>query len=198
MAEIYSSHSTWYTVERPGYQGKKKDAQIAHWNQCYGEGNWRIAWELNSGLVQNYEQIFYNFYVPGYVKYFLQYPDEAHFLTTNFSYAYDKDMISKDEAFDPHALYDKPGKPNQFHNVALNLALEYYLGLPFRGNIPIQVREGKPDTDPITWPQGWRWSPGRIDAVRQDLIPKNDIKGWWSPGTIEDVYQTAKVLQIRR
>ena len=190
-------HQLWQTVERPGYQGKKKDEQIQRWNTDYGEGNWRIAWELKNRLTFNYEQVFYNFYVPGYMKHFLEHPEEAEMLTTQFSYAYDKDLISKTDAFDPYALFNKPGRPNQFHNVALNIALEWYMGMPFQGDRPIQVREGKPGTDVSEWPEGWQWSPGRIDAVRQDLIPENNIEGWWRPGTIEDVYQTAKVVQIK-
>lgn len=188
----------WQTVLRPGYQGKAKDEQVATWNERYGKENWRMAWELRSGVLFSYDEMFYSIYVPGYVKYFLDHPDEAAELTDHFAYAIDKDMISRYEAFDHRALYDKPGRPNQFHNVALNIALEYYLGLPFQGSQPIQVREGKPGSDPSTWPKGWYWSPGRIDAVRQDLIPQTDIKGWWQPGTIEDVYQTAKVLQVRK
>ena len=84
-------------------------------------------------------------------------------------------MVSKEEAFSPYAKYDKPGTVNQFHNVALNIALEERLGRPFTGSRPIQVREGKPGTDPATWPEGWRWSPGRIAAAHPELIPEEVI-----------------------
>lgn len=188
----------WEVVERPGFQGKQKDAQIARWDTEYGEGNWRIVWELANGETMDYDNVFWKVYVPGYVKHFLFNPDEALHLTVNFSYAYDKDLITREEAFDPHALYNKPGRPNQFHNVALNIALEWYLGLPFSGGKPIKVREGEPSTLVEEWPEGWKWSPGRIPAVRQDLIPDNDIEGWWKKGTIEDLYQTAKVIQVKR
>lgn len=197
MTKKFESQPMWLTVARPGYQGKKKDEQTSRWNADYGEGEWRIAWELQNGVICNYDQIFYNFYVAGYVQHFLENLDEASQLTANYSYTYDKDVVPRSEAFDPHALYDKPGRPNQFHNVALNIALEYYLGLPFKGQLPLQVREGKPGSDPSTWPQGWRWSPGRISAVRQDLIPHHDTTGWWQKGSIEDLYQTAKVFQVK-
>ncbi len=197
MTEIVKPKPGWQVVERPGFQGKKKDEQVARWNQQYGEGNWRMAWQLRNGEIYRYEQIFYNFYVAGYVRHFLDHPDEADLLTRQFSFAYDKDLITRQQAFDPYALYNRPHKPNQFHNIALNIALELFLGIPFRGVLPIQVREGKPGTPKEEWPAGWRWSPGRIMAVRQDLIPQNDIQGWWQPGSIEDVYQAAKVVQVR-
>lgn len=198
MKEHITPQTLWQTIERPGYQGKKKEEHVARWNSTYGEGNWRMAWQLKNGEICTYQDIFYNFYVAGYARHFLDHPEEADFLTAHFSYTYDKDWITREEAFDPFALYDKPGRPNQFHNVALNIAIESFVGQPFSGSVPLQVREGKPGTDPSEWPAGWRWSPSRIMAVRQDLIPQNEIHGWWQPGSIEDVYQTAKVLQVRR
>lgn len=188
----------WETVGRPGYQGKSKDEQIAGWNKMYGEGNWRLAWQLADGeIITSYERIFWH-YVRSYAQYFEDNLDEALYLTSHFSYAYDKDLISKEEAFDPFALYQKPGRPNQFHNVALNYALEYIHGLEFTGPEPIQVREGKPNTDPETWPAGWRWSPGRIPSISPELIPEPSISSWWQPGSIEDLYQSAKILQIKK
>ncbi len=192
-----SENINWKIVERPGYQGKSRDGQIARWNAKYGEKAWEIAWELRNGQMCRFEDMFYRFYVPGYVQHFLRHPSEALYLSRSFSYAIDKDPVSYTDAFDPFALYDKPGSPNQFHNVALNIALEYHLGLPFNGLEPIQVREGKPGSDSSTWPLGWRWSPGRIASVRQDLIPQNDTQGWWQSGSIEDLYQKAKVVRIR-
>lgn len=193
-----NEHNEWRAVERPGYQGKRKDADIERWNREYGEDNWRLSWEIHEGETVGFEGIFYRIYVPGYTRYFLLNPEDALFLTNNYSFAYDKEMITREQAFAPHALYDKPGHPNQFHNVALNIALQDYLGLSFKGDRPIQVREGKPGTPESEQPEGWRWSPGRIPAVRSDSLPNGAIQGWWGAGSIEDVYQSAKVLQVRR
>lgn len=188
----------WSTIEHPGYFGKKKDEQITKWNETYGEGNWRIAWELANGEVLDYEGIIYKIYVPGYVRHFLLNPADAEFLTQNYSYSYDKDLISREEAFDIYALYNKPGRANQFHNVALNIALEWYLGMPFKGEQPIQVREGKPGTSPEEQPEGYLWSPGRILTIRPELIPDQLLETvWWHEGTIEDLYQKSKVLQVK-
>lgn len=197
MSKEKEPQQVWKTVNHPGYLGKNKEELYATWDKKYGQDNWQIAWELSSGEVVGFDQIFQQ-YVDSYVLYFESHLDEALFLTENFSYGFDKDPISKEEAFDPRALVNKPGRPNQFHHVALNFALEFYLGLEFKGVEPIQIREGKPNTDPTTWPAGWHWGPGRIPAVHPELIPDGCPKKWWQPGSIEDLYQSAKILQIKK
>jgi hypothetical protein len=197
MSKETETNQTWVTIARPGYLGKNKDEQIAAWDKEYGANSWRLVWKTSSGEVLDYDGIFQK-YIESYTQYFLQHPDEAIFLTENFSFAYDKELISKEEAFDPHFLFEKQGHPNQFHNVALNIALEIGLNMPFKGTQPIQVRESKPGTDISTWPAGWLWSPGRIPAIHPEQIPRIDQSSWWQPGSIEHLYQAAKVLQIKK
>ncbi len=130
--------------------------------------------------------------------YFRQHPEEADYVTSNFAYAYDKEIITKEEAFDPYCLYNKPGHANQFHNVAMNIALEKMLKMPFKGEIPLKVRAGKPGTPESEWPLGWRWQPGLIPAVHPEEIFDMSFEGqWWERGSIEDFYQCNKALQIR-
>lgn len=196
----------WKTVERIGYVGGDRDAYNKSWNIQHGHGNWRIAWETKEGTIEQFEDIFWKVYVPGYAEYFRSHMDEARFITNSYSFAYDHDLIEKPEAFNPKALYEKPNThSNQFHHVALNIALEWNLGLQFRGQEPLQVREGKAKLvyvgnsvleDKSSFPAGWRWSPGRIPAIRYDLVEK-PRQGWWQPGSIEDFYQSTKVLQVK-
>lgn len=187
----------WVSVERPGYFGKKKDTLFEEWNIQYGEGNWRLANVTKEGEIYDYEDIIFRVMVPGYVRHFDTNPEEAEFILSNYSYGYDKHMISKAEAFDPYALYQKPGVPNQFHHVAFNRALSDYFG-PFKGEGPLQIRQGKPGTDIGGWPAGWRWSPGFIKTVRADLIPEPRIEGWWELNdSIEAFYQNTKTFQVR-
>jgi len=145
----------------------------------------------------NFDQIILE-YVLGYAEYFRQHPEEAAYLTDNFSFGYDKEIVTRDQAFDPYALYQKRGKVNQFHHTAMNIALEQYLGIPFKGAEPIQIRAGKPGTSKEDWPLGWRWQPGLIPCVHPELITDIEIPNrWWNKGSIEDLYQSDKVLQAR-
>lgn len=197
MSKETEEDGNWIIIGRPGYQGKNKDEQLAVWDKEYGKGRWRLAWQLATKEVLNFDEIFQQ-YVESYAAYFREHLDEARYLTGNYSYAYDKDQVIKPQAFDPYFLYNKPGRPNQFHHVSLNIALEHRFGNLFRGLQPIQVREGKPGTDPSTWPAGWRWSPGRIPAAHPELIPEVVQSAWWQLGSIEHLYQAAKILQIKK
>ncbi len=188
----------WETIERPGYLGKRKDEYLAVCDQKYGEGNWRLVNVTREGQIMTYDDIFWKVYLSGYVRHILVHSEEIQFLTDNYSFAYDKHMITRKQAFDPYALYNKPGIPNQFHHTALNIALEWYLGIPFKGDRPIQVRQGKPGTPRSTWPEGWRWSPGFIKCTRPDLIPDETFEGWWEDKeSIEAFYQYTKALQVK-
>lgn len=198
ISEENISKEKWVTIGSPGYFGKSREEQVKNWNDKYGEGKWRIAWETPQGNVLTYEDIIKE-YIEGYAEYFRQHPEEAKFLTDNYSFAYDKEMITKEDAFDPYALYQKPGKVNQFHHVALNISLEKVIGIPFKGSEPIKVRAGKPETPIEQWPDGWKWHPGLIQCIHPELIKDVDFPNqWWGKGSIEDLYQSDKVFQIKK
>lgn len=192
------TENSWVITERPGFLGKDREKKEKEWNEKYGEGNWRLVWATADGQVLSYEDIMEE-YINGYVEYFKQNPSEAKYLTENFSFAYDKDLITKKEAFDLYALYQKPGKANQFHHVALNIALENKLDMSFKGNEPIKVRMGKPSVPVEEWPLGWKWSPGNIPSTQPENIP--DVifdNSWWEKDSIEDFYQSCKALQVKK
>jgi hypothetical protein len=195
---IPTTQHSWRIVERPGYLGGKKDQKEAEWNEKYGKGNWRLDWVTAQGDRLTYDRII-EIYTEGYAEYFRQHMDEAKWITDNFAYGYDLDLVSKEMSFDPYALWQKPGYRNQFHQVAFNHALEFTLGLPFKGRVPIQVRDVKGNVPEDQKPLGWKWNPGAIPCPYPEMIPNTHFEGqWWPKGSIEDLYQSAKVLEVRQ
>jgi len=188
----------WKVIKRPGYFGSKKGEMENEWNQTYGLGNWRVSWVTAEGKHLSYEDII-DIYIDGYANYFIAHPDEAAYITSHFSYGFDLDFQTKKEAFDMYALFEKPGKRNQFHQVAFNIALENRLQLPFRGKNPVQVRDAKPGTPENERPLGWKWNPGVIPCPHPEQIPTDIefVNPWWEKGSIEDFYQSTKVLEVR-
>jgi len=186
----------WRTLGHPGFFGKDRDEQFRQWDNEPGVGKWRIAWKF-AGRDHSFDDVFWGVFVAGYTQYFLRNPAEAGHIVNNFAYTYDKTPIDRPTAFDPNALRNKAGIENQFHHVALNIALSDFLGLEFRGPSPLQVRDGKQNVPKDQWPAGWRWGPGHIRAPHPELIPEVTLSNrWWTQGTIEDLYQSAKVLQV--
>jgi hypothetical protein len=188
----------WSVITMPEYLGSGEEEKFALWNELFGEGNWRIAWQAENGILLSFEDIF-NIYVCGYVAYFDSHPQEVRFLTQRYSYAYAKTPISKEEAFDRDALLQKQEIPNEFHHVALNIALEDVLKKSFKGKNPVQVQKRELKTPVESWPKGWRWHPGRIPCPYPQLIP-NDVTfdgKWWDDGSIEDLYQSAMILEVK-
>ena len=189
----------WKTVSRVGFLGKDKDQRQQEWNDAYGKGNWRLSWQLRDGTEVDFDFCFRK-YVESYAGYLRTNPMEAEWLATNASYTYDKDLIDRVTAFQPRALVDVPGVPNQFHHVALNLAMEEEMKISFRGTEPLQVREGKKGMPEELKPKGYRFSPGRIQCIDPGLIPfdADETNRWWGPESMEALYQNSKVLQIRQ
>ena len=181
----------------PGHIGKKRSELESRWNKEYGKGNWKVAWETPQGKILDYSGII-QVYIEGYVEYFKKHPGEADHVTSNFSYCYDKNLVTKEEAFDPYALYNRPGAVNQFHHAAMNKALEEILGIPFKGEVPLKVRSGNPDMPENLWPLGWHWQPGLIPCAHPEEIFDIVFEGQWrKKGSIEDFYQSNKALQIK-
>lgn len=183
----------WDVNRHTGQLGIGRDGIFAALNERYGPGNWWFGWEMPNGQVWTFQQVFWNVYVDGYIEYFKAHSDEASYLAENYAYAYDLTPIPKQVAYDPTALVNVPELPNQFHHVALNIAVDACTG-GWRGRRPIAVRG--PGSE------GERWSPGHIPARPEHIAFEDEwlddwIDAWWEWGSIEAVYQYRRKLFTR-
>ncbi|HBC45304.1 MAG: hypothetical protein UX01_C0001G0001 [Candidatus Collierbacteria bacterium GW2011_GWB2_45_17] len=175
--EQENKKQSWVTVE---WDYEWSGTNRAWWDKNYGKENWRLIWQLPNKESLDFDQLFALF-VDSYAKYFEDNPVDALFLTNHFSYVYAYDFIyEKKEAFDPHALYDKQGKADQFYHAAINLSLVNTLGLEFKGSHPAGRGETK------------FWFPSQIPIERQDIIHPAIYP------TLEDFYKKAQKLQIKK
>lgn len=176
-------YAGWKVVARPGQFGRKRDALVAGWNAEYGEGNWKVAYELNGHLFSR--DVVLMLYEDAYVEYLRSHPDVLDWLCSTASDVYDNAPSNVASGFDYRA---QEASSNHVQDIALRRAL-VRLGRWFEGDHPVEVRGRRSE--------GGHLSPGKLPFHRPEWIHQPAQKGWWQPGSIEDFYQSNKVIVVR-
>lgn len=182
----------WVMVERPGYLGKKRDEVARGWDEKYGAGNWRIAYEWCGRVVPR--EFALQLYEDGYYDFFAEDPGIQVFqwLLRTASDVYDTAETNVQAGLD---YFQQETPNNHIHDVAIRRAV-LRCGEWFKGDHLVHVR--------WTDSEGFAVNPGIVPFHMPHRILQHDIqdhggKGlWWRPLTIEDFYQRNKILQVRR
>ena len=180
---------TWKIVERPGYFGKKRDELHNQWDDEFGEGEWRLAYQLGGVIVPREMGI--QIYEDGYYEFFRKNPEELERIISDASDVYDTAPTNVQSGFD-YSIQETPN--NHLHDIAIRRVVAR-LGRWFKGDSLMEVRWKKS--------KGFDYNPGIVLFHRPDLIVPGEIKDyggkgiWWGKDTIEDFYQRNKVLQVR-
>ncbi|MBU4502455.1 MAG: hypothetical protein KKA79_07700 [Nanoarchaeota archaeon] len=179
----------WKTIERPGYFGKKREELAEKWNEEYGKGNWRLAYEWGKLVIPREEAL--QIYEDGYYEWFKKYPAKLEWLISKACDVYDTAPSNVHSGFD----YSKQETPNtHLQDIAIRRSI-MRLGRGFDGYKLIEIR-GKDS-------EGADYSPSIVPFHLRSMIYHGKImdyggKGhWWDPYTIEDFYQKNKLLQIK-
>lgn len=179
----------WKTVERPGYLSRKRDEMHVLWDETYGSGNWRLAYQWGDQIIDRAFAI--SLYEDGYYEYFKNTPEELNWLITTASEVYDTAPSNVEAGFS-YEVQETPN--NHIHDVAIRRAVAR-LGVWFQGDHLIHVRgEGS---------EGERINPGNVPFHLPEMIANEPIqdygnKGqWWQDNSIEDFYQKNKLLQVK-
>jgi hypothetical protein len=174
---------SWQTIGRPGYLGKKRDEIIASWNRKYGPENWRIAYTWGNGVIERDFAI--QLYEDAYYEFFKANPAKLNWLTSVAADVYDTALTNVEAGFD-YLWQETPS--THLQDVAVRRTV-IRLGQCFRGDRLIRIRS--------TDSEGYDLSPGLVPFHLPQLIVVPKIPGWWRPDTVEDFYQSNKILQIR-
>jgi hypothetical protein len=189
----------WETLDRPGYFGKKRDVLQARFNEQYGAGNWRIAWQWGEQTIER--PIALQIYEDGYYEHFKNSPDLLQWLTSNFWNVFDTAPTNVEAGFS----YDvQETSSNHLHDVAIRRAV-LRNGVWFSGNKLLEVRSIDAE--------GWVLSPCNIPFHLPHMIYRGQTKyegevrdfskdpPWWIKrgvkDSVEEFYQQNKVLQTR-
>jgi hypothetical protein len=188
----------WETIDRPGYFGKHREERTREYNARYGEGNWRIAWEVGEVVVDKLGAYVlyvvvdklgaYALYEDAYFEFFRANPEVLQELVLAASDVYDDAQSNVHSGLD--YTIQETGQTH-LQDVSIRRCL-VRLGLRFKGRELIQIRSTSEHR------LGKLLTPGRVPFHRLDLIKQPELEGWWDRGSIESFYQSNKVLQIKR
>jgi hypothetical protein len=175
----------WISSERPGQYGKKRDEIFREYNNRYGPGNWRVMWQWGPSVVQFevscqlYEDAYYSdsFKRDGLWKELIGSAEDVY------------DHEESDTESGLEYLVQK-GSAIHLQDIAVRRVV-LRRGWEFSGDRLIQIRSHKE-----YW--GQNLSPGKVPFHLPDMIVVPHLRSWWNPDSVEDFYQSNKVLQIKK
>lgn len=170
-------------VDRPGFIGSRWKQLEERWNRQFGSGAWRLAYEVEGRIISRSEAL--KLYEDAYVEWFRAHPEKLEWLVTTARDVYDHEPADVASGLDYQAQH---GKATHLQDIAVRRALGR-LGRSFQGERLIQMRGHDS-------PAGFL-SPGELPFHRPELIRSETRFLWWKKGSIEDFYQSNKILQLR-
>ena len=175
----------WQTLERPGYFGEKKDAIHEGYNARFGQWGWRIRWQWEDRILDFPEAC--QFYEDAYYYDSFMRPEVWKELLATAREVYDIEKQDVDSGLD--YLIQK-GKATHVQDIAIRNVM-VRMGWTFRGKELARVRQHG-----TYW--GDRFSPGKIPFHLPKHIIQPHLEGWWDMNSVEDFYQSNKVLQVKK
>jgi len=175
---------TWKTIERPGVFGLRKAEILERYDHQYGIHNWRIAHR--------------------YGDRFLDFRDVCHL----FEEAYLRDSFSREDLWlslrgAAKGVYDidhsdiksgldyliQDNNATHIQDIAIRNVFQTR-GWNFEGSELVQIRG-------CAKPFGVKLTPGRVPFHQPEYIIIPHLEGWWDVNSVEDFYQSNKVLQVK-
>ena len=174
----------WKTIERLGYFGEKRDEILKSYDEMYGKDNWRIAWQWGVTVVNHaYACLIYEL---GYYRDSLNREDLWKNLISQARDVYDHKKSDVKSGLDYKI---QNGSATHLQDIAIRRVVNQR-GWKFEGKKLIRIRGEK-----SYW--GKNLNPGKVKFHMPELIVTPHIEGWWDYDSIEDFYQSNKILQIK-
>lgn len=177
--------SQWRIVASPGYAGVAKTRRNAARDKLYGPGNWQSAFLWGDYVVERAFAL--QLYEDAYLRFLSERDDLLEWLCATACDVYDNAPENVESGLD----YDRQeAAATHLQDIAVRRAL-LRLGKAFRGNRLVEIR-GKDS-------EGYLLNPGLVPFHLPHMIRhRQDLPGWIQPGSVEDFWQSNKVLVVRR
>lgn len=174
----------WKTIERPGNLGKERDTRYAMWDERYGKGNWRIMWVWNGRIITR--EFAYQLYEDGYYTDSFKREELWKELVSVAGEVYDIEPEDVQSGLD--YLVQKAATTH-LQDITIRRVV-WRRGWHFQGDELVQIRGRK-----SYW--GLKLGPAKVPFHLPHLITEPHLKGWWDYNSIEDFYQSNRVLQVK-
>ena len=172
------------TVGRPSFFGKKRDSIQAGYDEQYGKDKWRLAHEIN-GVVYDFNTII-QLYEDAYYEFMRTSPAVLGLLCKTAKEVYDNAETNVQCGFDYNA---QENNSNHYQDISVRRVVWRY-GRKFEGDKLVQIRHNSESQ------VGAILSPGRVPFHLPHYVVKPVKTGWWEAGTVEEFWQSNKVLQV--
>jgi len=175
----------WKYAERPGLAGEQKEQKIEAYNEKYGEGNWRIMWKVDTRTINLDKAL--ELYETSYLLHFYSNRVIWGDLTKNASEVWVEEEIDVESGID-YSI--QRSKANHYEDIAIRRILNNQ-NIKFRGSELLQIRG---DSDYLS---GRLLSSMRVPFCLPELIEEPREYGWWKRNSVEDFWQSNKILQVK-
>lgn len=176
-----------------GYLGHKRNEAWQKRNELYGKSDWQMGWLVDGNLLE-YPEVC-QLYGDAYINYFRMRPELLDQLCKTASNVFDDDPINVESGTD----FNKRGDvKTHIGDTAIRRAVQHF-GRQFEGEILLQIHDRKGDH-----PLSLALSPGQVpyhnpkQLSRPDNLEEVHKGAWWVWGSVEDFYQRAKRLCVRK
>ncbi len=174
----------WTTIERPGTFGKNRDTLYRQYDERFGKDNWRVIWQWNGEFLPHITAC--QLYEDGYYADSFRRESLWKELASVARNVYDIQESDVESGLD-YLL--QSGNATHLQDIAIRRVM-LRRGYKFEGDQLVQIRSNK-----SYW--GQVLSPGRVQFHLPDLILVPHLESWWDPNSVEDFWQSNKVLQVR-
>lgn len=178
----------WEFAERPGQTGFKGKDVERRLNETYGEGRWRKVWVWEGDFLHKADA--FGVCEEAYFQDSLKRENVWRQLLAEASEVYD---INVNE-INSGTNYAEQLNYTRFHDICIRRVLERR-GWKFTGNRIVQIRYNAKNGDLGYFSENF--DPGKVIFHKPESIVKPNLEGWWGMNSVEDFYQSNKIIQRR-
>jgi hypothetical protein len=168
-------------IHELGYIGRNRRL-LALLDEKFGWDGWLRGHTYGKALLTKSQAL--KLYEQSYFHFLKRNPGLLDWLSSTASEVYDNDVSNVSSGMD----YDiQETEAAHYQDIAVRRAL-HRLGRRFQGDHLLQIRGVESE--------GYRLNPGQVPFLKPDLIHSTDEKQWYEKGSIEDFYQSNKVVVV--